>query len=324
MDVLDDPQGRVSFLLYKDFFSSIEHFSDEELGRLFRVLHEYQRCENWSETQEQSIHPTVKVAFNFYRNQFILDDKKYEKRMIANRINALKGGRPKKGTDKNPKNPMGKMGYDKTHSVKTKPNKPETGTVTDTVTGNETETEIVNDMDNIKRLKQKEIIELVITDLNQRLKLKRGYSCKSEKNSSQIIARLNEGYSLEDFILVNQKKCKQWIDDPEMAQYLRPETLYSNKFEGYLNQIEVKTVKQVNPKYQTADERRRENNKKVFEQSIKEIEDVHRNGEGDNRERVTGKETEGNHGFFAQLHRELPEGDNTGTDQDLERKFESS
>jgi len=307
MDVLDDPQGRVSFLLYKDFFSSIEHFSDEELGRLFRVLHEYQRCENWSETQEQSIHPTVKVAFNFYRNQFILDDKKYEKRMIANRINALKGGRPKKGTDKNPKNPMGKMGYDKTHSVKTKPKKPETETET------ETEIETVT-----------ETVRVILTDLNERLGLKRGFSCKSEGNRYKIMARLNEGYSLEDFILVNQKKCKQWIDDPEMAPYLRPETLYSNKFEGYLNQIEVKTVKQISPKYQTADERRRENNKKVFEQSIKEIEDVHRNGEGDNRERVTGKETEGNHGFFAQLHRELPEGDNTGTDQDLERKFESS
>ena len=120
------------------------------------------------------------------------------------------------------------------------------------------------------------------------------------------MARLNEGYKLEDFILVNQKKCKQWIDDPEMAQYLRPETLYSNKFEGYLNQIEVKTVKQVSPKFPTADERRRENNKKVFEQSMKEIEDVHQNGGGDNRGRITEKEGEGDSGFFAQLRRELP------------------
>ena len=110
--------------------------------------------------------------------------------------------------------------------------------------------------------------------------------------------------------MVNKKKCEQWIGDPEMAQYLRPETLYSNKFEGYLNQIEVKTVKQVKPKYQTADERRRENNKRVFEKTIQEIDNVHRNGEGDNRGRVVGKENEGNSGFFAQLHRELPQGDN--------------
>jgi len=316
MDVLDDPKGRVSFLLYKDFFNSIEHFSDEELGRLFRVLHEYQRSENWTETEEQSIHPTVKVAFNFYRNQFILDDKKYEKRLIANRINALKGGRPKKGGGNNPNNPMGKMGYTETHSVKTEANKPETET--------ETETEIVNDIDNIKRIKQREIVELVIADLNDRLKLKRGFSCKTANNSSKIIARLNEGYKLEDFILVNEKKCKQWRDDPEMAQYLRPETLYSNKFEGYLNQIEVKTVKQVNPKYQTADERRRENNKKVFEQSIQEIEDVYGTGGSTSSEGVIGTEAQGNSGFFSQLRRELPEGNDSGTEPDLGRKSESS
>ena len=70
--------------------------------------------------------------------------------------------------------------------------------------------------------------------------------------------------------------------------------------------------------------RRIENNKRIFEQSIKEIEDVHRSGGGDNRGRVTGKEAEGNHGFFAQLHTELPKGDDRGTDQDLERKSDSS
>ena len=290
MDVVDDPKGRVSFLLYKDFFSSIEHFSDDELGKLFRVLHLYQRSENWTDDDEQSIHPSVKVAFNFYRNQFILDEKKYEKRLIANRINALKGGRPKKDIDKNPNNPMGKMGTIGTQSVKTKPKKPETDTDTDTETVTET-------------------VRVILTDLNQRLGLKRGFSCKSEGNRYKIMARLNEGYKLEDFILVNQKKCKQLIYDPEMAQYLRPETLYSNKFEGYLNQIEVKTVKQVKPKYQTADERRRENNKRVFEKTIQEIDNVHRNGEGDNRGRVVGKENEGNSGFFAQLHGELPQGD---------------
>ena len=185
---------------------------------------------------------------------------------------------------------MGKMGTVGTQSVKTKPKKPDTDTDTDTDTVTET-------------------VRVILTDLNERLGLKRGFSCKSEGNRYKIMARLKEGYKLEDFILVNQKKCKQWIDDPEMAQYLRPETLYSNKFEGYLNQIEVKDVKQVKPKYPTADERRRENNKKVFEQSIKEIEDAHRTGTADNRGRVVADETKSNHGFFAQLHRELPQGD---------------
>ena len=34
------------------------------------------------------------------------------------------------------------------------------------------------------------------------------------------------------------KKCKEWLKT-EFEKYLRPETLFSNKFEGYLNQTET-------------------------------------------------------------------------------------
>lgn len=53
-----------------------------------------------------------------------------------------------------------------------------------------------------------------------------------------IKARLNEGYSVEDFKTVIDKKYKQWHDDPKMCPYLRPETLFcKSHFESYLNEI---------------------------------------------------------------------------------------
>jgi hypothetical protein len=85
---------------------------------------------------------------------------------------------------------------------------------------------------------------------------------------------MSEGYSTEDFITVNQKKVNQWLDDPEMSKFLRPETLYGNKFEGYLNEVtinQVNTIKQ-KPKYQTADERRIENNRQTFNMALEETE----------------------------------------------------
>ena len=39
----------------------------------------------------------------------------------------------------------------------------------------------------------------------------------------------------EDFYKVINIKSKQWLNT-EMEKYLRPETLFSNKFEGYLNE----------------------------------------------------------------------------------------
>ena len=34
---------------------------------------------------------------------------------------------------------------------------------------------------------------------------------------------------------VIDKKCAEWLHDPKMRAYLRPETLFGAKFEGYLN-----------------------------------------------------------------------------------------
>ena len=51
-----------------------------------------------------------------------------------------------------------------------------------------------------------------------------------------ISARIKEGeYTLEDFQKVIDTKVAQWKDKPE-DKYLRPETLFGNKFEGYLNE----------------------------------------------------------------------------------------
>ena len=61
---------------------------------------------------------------------------------------------------------------------------------------------------------------------------------------------------------------------PEMSKFLRPETLYGKKFEGYLNEVtinQVNTIKQ-KPKYQTADERRIENNRQTFNMALEETE----------------------------------------------------
>ena len=62
------------------------------------------------------------------------------------------------------------------------------------------------------------------------------YRDTAKKTRELINARLNEGYTLEDFRTVIAKKTAEWKDDPRMAGYLRPETLFGTKFEQYLGQ----------------------------------------------------------------------------------------
>ena len=65
------------------------------------------------------------------------------------------------------------------------------------------------------------------------------YKASTDKTRRLIAARLAEGFTVDDFQAVITKKAKEWTGT-DMAQYLRPETLFGTKFEGYLNQPEVR------------------------------------------------------------------------------------
>ena len=80
------------------------------------------------------------------------------------------------------------------------------------------------------------LVRDVIAYLNE--KTGKRFSPKSAVANRTIKARLNEGYTLDDFRTVIDKKVRSWKNDARMAQYLRPETLFGTKFDGYLNEVE--------------------------------------------------------------------------------------
>lgn len=61
------------------------------------------------------------------------------------------------------------------------------------------------------------------------------YRDSSAKTRSLIHARWAEGYRLPDFLAVIDTMAAEWKDDPKMDKYLRPSTLFSPKFEDYVN-----------------------------------------------------------------------------------------
>ena len=84
-----------------------------------------------------------------------------------------------------------------------------------------------------KEDKHRENIEQIIEHLNQKTGGK--YTSKSKTTVSLIRTRLNEGRTLEDFKQVIDTKTAEWLDDPDWSRYLRPQTLFGNKFDGYLS-----------------------------------------------------------------------------------------
>lgn len=77
----------------------------------------------------------------------------------------------------------------------------------------------------------KEIIYIVGL-LNEKAGTK--YKPTTPKTKTVINARLSEGFTIDDFKTVIEKKCAEWLGT-EWEKFLRPETLFGTKFESYLN-----------------------------------------------------------------------------------------
>ena len=80
--------------------------------------------------------------------------------------------------------------------------------------------------------------EEIILYLNQ--KINTNYKSTSKATQKLISARFNENFTVEDFKKVIDNKVADWNHEPalgekDMRPYLRPETLFGNKFESYLN-----------------------------------------------------------------------------------------
>ena len=79
----------------------------------------------------------------------------------------------------------------------------------------------------------KNVYKDIVEYLNQKCNKNFRHSTKATQRF--IDARLNEGFTLDDFKKVIDIKSSQWLGG-EMEQYLRPQTLFGTKFESYLNE----------------------------------------------------------------------------------------
>tara|TARA_Y100000034_G_scaffold128124_1_gene182223 strand:- start:409 stop:1242 length:834 start_codon:yes stop_codon:yes gene_type:complete len=131
---------RQSFIIYKNFYEPIKHLNNTDLGKLFRAIFEYNLAEK--NVNGYVVPPEVKIPFEFFRNQFNLDEAKWMKRVNASRENGMKGGRPPQ-----PKEPTGFP------DNQDEPRKGDTVTDTVTVTVTETENETEKDLKEIQKKK---------------------------------------------------------------------------------------------------------------------------------------------------------------------------
>lgn len=89
---------------------------------------------------------------------------------------------------------------------------------------------------NINNIVYRSTAKEIIDYLNQKTGKHYKYT---ETNIKKIKTRFEESFTKEDFITVIDKKCEEWLNT-DYEKFLRPETLFGSKFEGYLNQKQYK------------------------------------------------------------------------------------
>lgn len=113
--------------------------------------------------------------------------------------------------------------------------------------GHEPDTQVRLGKDRLEEGKDS-IYSSVIAYLNEKAGTK--YRSSTPKTQTLIRARAKEGFTLDDFKTVIDKKCAEWLGT-NMEQYLRPETLFGSKFESYLNSNNANVRKEANTDAET-------------------------------------------------------------------------
>jgi hypothetical protein len=97
-------EPKESFVLFKSFYEPIKNLTLEQKGKLLDAIFNYQIDNREPCIKEDAF---VYSMFLFFKNQFRLDDIKYQAKCEKNKLNGSKGGRPKDDTaEDNPKNPI--------------------------------------------------------------------------------------------------------------------------------------------------------------------------------------------------------------------------
>lgn len=82
--------NRKSFVIHIDSLNVLDDLTDEQAGRLFRAIKSYH------DGTEIELDAITKIAMSPFKSQFLRDSESYEKKVKINKINGLKGGRPRK------------------------------------------------------------------------------------------------------------------------------------------------------------------------------------------------------------------------------------
>ena len=213
-----------SFVVYTGIKETLDELTDEQVAALFRGMVDYQLT-----GVDPEFSGTLKFAFIPIRQQMDRDNTKWERKKAV-RAEAGRQGGIRSGEVRRAK---AQAEANEANASQSKQNEANEANEAVTVTGTVTVTDTVTDTVTVGEEMSPESLSLsMINYLNK----KTGASYQVDDGTTGLISDLiGVGYTEADIRSVIDRKCSDWLNDPKMRQYLRPSTLFGNKFSEYLS-----------------------------------------------------------------------------------------
>lgn len=201
------------FVVYGDIEESLDELSDEQVAKLFRGMVNY-----FNTGKDPKFSGVLKLAFIPIRQQMDRDVDKYEKKCQKNK-ESIQAYWDKVKSEKENTNEYERI----------PPNTNATNTKTKTSTNTKTETDTITTS---SETDASSLPSFLIGYLNE----KAGTNYNVTKSvSKQIEGLVADGYSPDQMRTVIDRKCDEWLTDEKMRTYLRPSTLFGEKFGEYVS-----------------------------------------------------------------------------------------
>ena len=235
-----------SFVVYTGIKETLDDLTDEQVAALFRGMIDYQIT-----GEDPDFSGVLKYIFIPIRQQMDRDNAKWQRkkarRAEAGRQGGIRSGevrRAKAEAEANEAN-ASQSKQNEANEANEAVNVNGNGNVN--VNGNGNVNVNGNGNVNVNMSDGADVFSLsssLISHLNERTG---GKYRPTDQLRDRIRELLEAGYTEEDMIGVIDAKVSEWKDDPKMRSYLRPRTLFGDKFEEYVSgpvPIEVEEERQ--------------------------------------------------------------------------------
>lgn len=226
-----------STIIYHEWvFKYEDELTDEEFGLMFKAIAHYGQ----DGTEPVFADRGLRLIWNDIKREIDKNRATWEHTCEVKRENGKKGGRPRKKPETEENLQLSEKPIEKpkkTYRLKNGKNKTYENMSNEYMSNEYMSNELmINDIppNNPPKGESLSLCADIIDYLNQQTG--RSFKTNNQATVKLIKARIKEGYTLEDFKSVIDKKTRAWLKDPKMNDYLRPQTLFGTKFEGYLNE----------------------------------------------------------------------------------------